>query len=589
MRHFYFLLLLLSIHQSYGQTYTLSVDQKCAKSIAKSDEPGNDIDSKLIPAKMKVRINIEELKIKKITFLKVDNTRFDITNFEDFYTEDKYSFTIENNKWERVSDEMKYPYNIEILDSLDKSCNIVLGSSEVLEKVSDQKEKIKSDIDLLNQIRYPEIPINVEENYCDNMKSCNEILVLDCSTWYSAKSKLYRKSTCGNCKNDGCKKSLKKGDYLKVYLINFNPYKFDVEFNNKQIDIPYANGISIIDTSGLYKKSTTPGAISLSETVKDSIIKLILNYSAAVDQLKVFIESTKINTRPDGRILEINKNSIIRILSENRLNNNNNSVKLLYNQLTAIDQTKYESEFRNALQFDVVYYDFTQLSYSLETTILPVHVKSYDKLVVSIKLKDKKSKTVIREEEYEYLIRGGFKVDQSFGVALHTIRDQEFSLRSFMGQDTSYALKSNGERLKNINMNDSISSITPAVRKEIMQEESPSKYAIGVTTLTHMYYRFTGVFSVGPEVGISADIYPKTDLRYLFGLGLLFKDERHRISLDFGYAFGKNMVFSQGQNYGTILKGEQANPVLIEQHQKKLYIGISYNVPLVTKNTQDVK
>jgi hypothetical protein len=423
--------------------------------------------------------------------------------------------------------------------------------------------------------------ITEEDIYCPLLKGGDAILLIDFAANKSNTTKLYRKkSDCIECEFECCNKEVRWRDNLKVYIENINPYKYNIKVSSNFKDI----------TPNVQPSLEVPKQISTEAAVNatDEKLQLLFNYQKAAIQLKKFIDIVKANSFPDAYILEQQKRVIINNIYDSELYPNRD-IDILYKEIN--DKDYYDS-YLIAKQFNQLYYEMYNLTYIVLGSEIPINIRSFDVLILKLGLYDSNNK-LLREEEFNYLIRGGFKVDQSFGVALHTIRDTEFSLRSFMDKDTSYAMHPNGERIKILlpegNSKDSISSITSAARKEIMKEESPSQFAIGATTLTHLYYRWTGVFSVGPEIGISADIYPKTELRYLLGAGVLFKDERHRISIDVGYAFGKSMSFSEGQNYGTILKGDQATPALIDKHRAKLYFGISYNVPLGTKNTQDEK
>lgn len=611
MRQFLTLLFLLTLILANAQEYRVEVD--LAHDGYKVFKGEDTIEPTDIKAEIAFVLDIFDNKniVKNLKYKSRDKARKQtidkILTISDLFSGGKIGLVIKKDGQKMVigngTDNLLYPYYFEILDKDNKILKVVeLGKPS--EKIVDPPniEKPSSTIDITDGFKNIDIskiyPItndpnskkgkeNTESkifNFCDQQEKCNAILNVDFANFPSNKTMLYRKDKNGDCKIKCCNKELRWGDNLKVYISNINPYKHKISISSNFTDNVYGTAFPI-DTSKI--KKTADKDVESTSSSDDDIMKLI-NYEKAVTQLKIFIEQVKNDNMPDAFLLEAKKKLIIENLYSLGLDPDYN-IDELYK---TIDDDKYESNYKIAKQISAVYSEFKSLTYFVYGAIIPIKIRSFDQLVLKFTLYDSSNK-IVKEEEHPYLIRGGFKVDQSYGIVIHSIRDKEFSLRSFMDKDTLYELKSNGERLKILlpdsSMKDSIRSISPIVKKEIMEEKSPSQYAIGLSTLTHLYYRFTGVFSIGPEVGISADLYPKTDLRYLLGLGMLFKDERHRISLDIGYAFGKSMAFSQGQNYGTILTGEQANPSLIEQHQKKLYIGISYNVPLNLKNTQEVK
>lgn len=79
-------------------------------------------------------------------------------------------------------------------------------------------------------------------------------------------------------------------------------------------------------------------------------------------------------------------------------------------------------------------------------------------------------------------------------------------------------------------------------------------------------------------------------MRYLAGVGLLFGDGRHRVSVDFGGAYGSFETLSSTQKIGDLLDGTtDAQPKLVTKWRTSLYVGLSYNIPLVKQTTQTPK
>lgn len=498
-------------------------------------------------------------------------------------------------QWESVG-EILYPYEIFFEDINGNTCKLVLGQNLLEEKI--EITKITTDINVLDGIDVIQSNARYDDSVCKKMGNCNALLLLDCSPFLSSNSQLYKKKSEDNCKP---KRFLKVGDYLKVYLYNFNKYRYKVEVNNTFVDAEYGESELILTTSGeptSDEGDTTDAPEGITEASSKSeddekIIQKIIDMSVAQMQLKAFINRTKNSTTPDSRQLDANKEKIIENMDAVGLIPIDSNLKEEFGKLNREVRDKYNVEFEKASALESTFNEFHLLSYTIEATILPIRIKSFDKFNLTVTLKDAKTGNQINSQDYTYLIAGGFKVDQSFGINLHGIKDRQFSLRPFMENDTVFAMKSNGERLQVILANgevkDSIASISSGVRNEIIEADTSNFKTIGLTTLTHFYYRLSGAFSIGPEVGVSADIFPKTDVRYLMGLGFLFKDGRYRISLDLGFAFGKYQDFGAQQDFGSILKGQGVNPTLIEKSASKPYIGISYNIPLNNDNASTQK
>ncbi|MBL7783870.1 MAG: hypothetical protein JNM22_21720 [Saprospiraceae bacterium] len=434
---------------------------------------------------------------------------------------------------------------------------------------------------------------NAPSNYCALMDDANVLILLDCSTRKSAKSKVYRQSctegTCEQCRQQ----NIRVGDYVKVYLDNFNPYLYSAKIEDRQIDAEFGASLDLFKKPDDDKKNGSSVVSTDPEMLPGPVIRLA-QYAQANLQMRAFIDVAYNNTLPNSEVLEDNKLVILKNLADYQLTADEN-VDALYQLLDEATRTAKEGDYKQAKQFAATRAELLLLSYLTEATIVPIKVRSYDKLEFSITLKNKKTNETYPPRLFQYLIRGGLKVDQSFGVALHGLWNQEFGLSSFSVKDTMYAKYPNGGIIKvtrpDGTVEDSIQSITDLTKRTILDESSPNKIALGASTLTHLYWR-TAIggtrvrVGFGPEIGISADIYPETAIRYLLGGGLLFYDGQHRISLDAGFAFGKYRAFGNGQGIGTVLTGADTQPLLVEKSGRSLYIGVSYNVPLIKKETQ---
>ena len=391
---------------------------------------------------------------------------------------------------------------------------------------------------------------------CNKIIPKNAILLLDCSTDISGRSILVRKSGKDKCDVKKNARYLRKGDYVKIYLWNFNPYRYNAIVNNQQIDASFQNAT---ETTGGFSPPKSGGGPSANSTnlSEATPIKKLQTYAQAAMQLETFIRIVKESTRPNSVCLEQNKARILDTINRYGLENDPD-ITTLYTSIGA-DSAKYTKEYKQAQRFAPALAEMKLLSYDLETSILPVQVKSFDKIIFTVELKDKKTNTLVKKEEYEYLIIGGLKVDQSYGLAINNLQDEQYTLKS-------------------VTINDATKSL-------ILTEPRRTNVAVGLSTITHFYYR-AGFVNFGPSIGTMIDILPTERFRLLAGGSLMFFDGRHRISLDGGFSIGNAKFLAANQKPGEYLvNGEQLN--LIDQLKSGWYIGISYNIPIIKREIQD--
>lgn len=388
-----------------------------------------------------------------------------------------------------------------------------------------------------------------EEDYCKLMEACTALLILDGASFVSNVSRLYRKNKDGNCVQSscwGCKHTLKVGDFLKVYIENFNAYLYDIEFVNQFMDVNY--GDNIMQKNG----SKAEGATTDSNDIKLKIEE----YAKASKELKNYLDLMMMNRNPDSKLLSEQKNKIYYNMFQVLKIDPSLNVESLFNKLDSETQEKLKEDYELARNLHVLFYQVMNLSYTHEITVIPIQIRSYDHLSLTIKIRDKKDKSLIREQEYIIPIRGGWKYDQSYGAVIHKINDQQYSLR------------------------DSIESGTLIGR--VIMEEEKNNLSFGFSTLQHMAYRLTGQFSIGPHIGISADLYPSTELRYLLGGGFSFRDERFKLHLNGGFIFGK---YKSVDNLNKLLVPTDL-PTFTDKFTTSYYAGISFNVKFDLKNEQ---
>ncbi len=471
-----------------------------------------------------------------------------------------------------------YPYEITLSLKNGQKCKIVIGK-----KGTNKDTFPKVNVNLLGSLK-PDIQTNLSSL---TGAGENALIILDCSAMLSAKSSVIRFNRKGNQKKV---KYLRYGDQVGICLINFNHYKFSAILEEKQVDFEYNQGQALFDLpQDTSKKASEAAGTGGGESSKSAKVRL-LEYAEAVKQMEEFIKYIKSNPNPNSEILEENKTMILDKIDELKIGTGAD-ITSMYETLSETDRGIYKDVYENALQFNQKRSEIRSLTYTIKANITPIKIKSYDKLAFDLTIKDKGNSNVLEKRNYEYLIIGGWQINQSFGVAGHTLYDEELGLLPTPAKDTVFATQ-NGIRIPVLDANgvlvDSISAIKDVEKQTIIEDPSSNKVSLSATTLTHLYYR-GGRWGLGPALGVGVDFFPKANIRYLAGGSLMFMDGRFRISLDVGCVFGKISVLAANQKVGDILEPEATSPNMVEKSARSLYFGLSWNIPLTPKEKQKLE
>jgi len=413
----------------------------------------------------------------------------------------------------------------------------------------------------------------------------NATLFINCSPYPKSFSYLERNRIGKIPKNA---KNLHFGDYLKIYLYNLNPYQYNVEINDVQQDfkLDRPNNLEVFKQEEANKMN---GVNELNQFVPESNPvdekDLILRYAEGSNLLSFFIQKTKTNLNPDEESLKAEKDELDRILFEQGLRYNQN-LEDLWKSIDSVTQVEITPKFELAKKYDELYLEFKSLSYRFLSSLLPIQIKSYDQLTITVKLSKKGDNQTVSKREYTYRIIGGIKVDQSFGIGLNGLYNDQHYLKEVMVKDTTFANLNGIVILTQDSTNfgqDSITAIEDVTKKEILENSNrdSSQFSIGLTTLTHFYYRL-GLVNIGPQIGISVDIFPEQNVRYLFGGSIMLNDGRHRVSLDAGWSFGKVKKLHPAYEVGDLITQSNSNYPEITVTRKSWYFGISYNIPITS-------
>lgn len=593
----FFLLLSIPLFAS-GQNLTVTwsfKDGKCT-TVIKSNDPADtkqyreeDVPSN---SRVKLIIDVNQSVFSELSYVQSNNSTSKI-NSSQAYGTDKSQFFVEivDKKLQRQGDiELSYPFVFTLKLKDTTTCKLTLGKHG--SKNSEAKQKPRDTIpsatvNILKNVRYTDSRALFPSLEPAVLDKRNAIIAIDCSPDISSRTKIVRKNHQGVFKD--AVNYLRVDDMAKIYLVNFNPYLYDVQIDDVFVDDTYASKLNTIDfpapETDTTEEKETPGAAATQEQKRIENLTKLKNYEKAVAQLEHFIDWAKKSKHPNSHLLDENKRAIKAQLYPYGLTPEED-MEALFKDLPKTDQedTTIKQIYTNASKFAQTLATLDLLSYTIEASLLPIQIKSYDRFEFKVLLKEKNTGRKVKEQTYSFKIRGGIKVDQTYGIVVHGIRSNEYALQTTSIRDTTFAVLPNG-----VVNNDSIVSIRDVPKRRIVADESPSKWSIGLSTLTHIYYR-AGFVNIGPEIGFALDLGQKQSVRYLAGVGLLFGDGRHRVSVDFGGAYGSFETLSSTQKLGDLIDGTtDAQPKLVTKWRTSLYLGISYNIPLVKQTTQTPK
>ncbi|MEM9886611.1 MAG: hypothetical protein AAF849_12025 [Bacteroidota bacterium] len=551
---------------------------------------------------LEVSVEIPKDSFESLVYLDTDNKKVLMTADELYMNSQQEDFEFNTKEYAKfLLNKPKYPYRF-TLNSKTDSCSIVLGdpNNSASKAEGANMELLALDLNILRNVEYNNIHYNAFVPKASNMKKRNSIVVIDCSMPMSGQSSIYRLKEDRVKQEKPKKKKLKEkklkekklkevrylkyGEHVKFYLYNFNPYLYNVVIDDKQSDVNYKIDSSFINRLPEKKERAKAMGGSREETANNDTetnpLEKIQAYAIATKQLENFITSVKDSKFPDANLLTQNKITITQNLEDKGLSSSQ-EVEILYNELAENIKSdeNIKKIYKVAQSFSAQYAEMQSLSYTLEAFILPVQIKSFDQVIFEITIEDKEGKEVA-SRDYIYQIIGGIKVDQTFGFVVHGIHDEEYALKPVTIKDTMITALSNG------GMDTTINDVN---KRQIIEDESPSKVSIGLSTMTHFYYR-TGFVNIGPEIGFAFDIGETQRIRYLLGLGCMFQDGRHRVSLNGGFSYGQFQKLSANQFVGDLLDGNAVSvPNLVNKGKLSWYFGISYNVPINTNKTQITK
>lgn len=475
-------------------------------------------------------------------------------------------------QFENLIDKLDYPYEIKV--------TLKSGKTHVL-KLGKKEDPMVVTLNLFKEWPAPTTAGSISPQ----AEKANAWIILDANSPVASRSKIFRRGwRCDTIKQA---RYLRHRDFVDIALLNFNPYKYTILLDAEQVDVTYGTNSPFNPPSDTSKKSTAEETSGIVSDNKDfTPLQLILKYAIAVDQIQGFINQVKDEPNPDGQLLEAQKKKLLENIEQEGLNNMPD-ISSLFAQLSDEDKKTYKEQYDKALQFGMKRSEVYALSYAVRLNKLPIRIRSFDKLVFKVTIKDK-SGNLVEAQEYECLIIGGWQVNQSFGVAVNGLYDAKLGLQPVPSRDTSFA-EINGIRIKvpdqSGNLVDSITSIQDVTKQKIFDESDKTQLSLGATTLTHLYYRLGG-WSIGPELGLSVDFFPQTQTRYLVGGALMFMDGRFRVSLDAGYAFGKVSVLSNSQKIGQVLPPGTTSPLMVDKTWARPYVGLSWNIPIAPKDSQ---
>lgn len=445
---------------------------------------------------------------------------------------------------------IQYPYTVRLETSKD-TCTIKLGDETNIPSIP------RPSIDILAGMTPPNASLS--GNF-DSLGDYNAVVLIDSpKSMAGPSSAIYRKDKNGNLKKVN---HLRKGDWVYVCLNRFNHYQYEqIKVDGKLVDIDYSQRPDFSNFQPSQDNgNNTEIAATENQSRSSQEAALLHQYAQASAQLSLFIESVQSNDNPDAEWLAENKRTIFGNLQNEGLINEEGQMTedLLELYRSWGDSTKEAKElYEAAAKFPKNLATFRSLHYSIIASHLPYKVGNQDRFAIRVEL-EKKSAQASVSRDYQIPIRGGIKINQTFGLVAHKIFDEEYALREVVIDD-------NGNELS---------------KYQLIEDPSPTQLSIGLSTITHFYWQM-GPINFGPTVGVAADIGSNTRLRYLAGGSILFGNGRHRVSLDMGVAYGQFQALSGSQQVGDVFDTPDPEQIkLVDKGKTSFYWGLSYNIPI---------
>lgn len=203
------------------------------------------------------------------------------------------------------------------------------------------------------------------------------------------------------------------------------------------------------------------------------------------------------------------------------------------------------------ITYNYIYYS------SASAKIAPIQIKNYDKIHFEVR-KDNRSISVL---DYDFNIRGGWKVDFSTGILLTTLRDY-----SYFYQQT---------KTETVSETDSNGTTTTKVKNfGYIKEDRNNPMNWGVAVLAHFYPRTGTIFNSSMSLGF---LVQQSNVRVMAGGSILLGREQ-RTSLSAGLAFGSVKRLSQDLNTNTEYEIKSPSSVTTRDlNQFGLFCSLTYN------------
>lgn len=221
-------------------------EEKCTTAI-KSNSPSDATQYKEtdIPSKGKVKLIIEvnQSVFSELSIVRTDSSKLPITS-DQAYGDDQTQFFVEI-----VDKELQlqggiiltYPFVFTLKLKDNNPCTLTLGKPGLENSAAIQTPHASipsATVNILKNVRYTDsgalFPI-LDPAILDKR---NAIIAIDCSPGISSRTKIVRKNYLGKFKD--AVNYLHVDDMAKIYLVNFNPYLYDVQIDDAFVDDTYA-------------------------------------------------------------------------------------------------------------------------------------------------------------------------------------------------------------------------------------------------------------------------------------------------------------------------------------------------------------
>jgi hypothetical protein len=354
--------------------------------------------------------------------------------------------------------------------------------------------------------------------------------------------------------------------YQDSILVKYNFYDRNLEYGDRIIS--FLNGqINLTKEEGEKTDTTKKDNNGATATSRQKISSEIIQ-SFKEEMMRFYLSKKEEITNDKINVLEEYIYHIQRKIKENFAIESaapEDVLNLVSKKIDDDNTLPNKEDLKTTLRAGVDYYkrilEYNVLSYP------PIQVKNFD--VTELKFEIYRNQKLVNNQDnsYNYLNKGGFKIDFSLGLMGHWLSNHIYSTVSVQQMDTVY-------RVVDSMRTNEIEKVNATMKSKIIRDDG-GDFAINIGVLSHFYFRTGRRVNASLSTGIS--LGENSKVRYLVGGSALFGSEQ-RLIITGGCAIGQvkrlKSIFTEGQ----LLEATTTPPALDKEVWKGAwFVGLSFN------------